>query len=415
MTIKSRIAAAGVLTPLLIVTVTMAGLPGNKNQGQAPSFGDPLAGLSTSQLARFQAGVAEFDGPEMISDGLGPVFNAPVSVTAAQGVACATCHSDPVSGGGSSTQFETRFGRVSNGVFDPMAALGGSLIQNQGIGNGAWGYNFVGEVVPPQANVVARRRTTPLFGLGLVEAVPDHALLMIAAQQQFQFPQVAGRASLVLDATLTDRMPTQMRVGRFGWKAQHAVLLTFGADAYLNEMGITTSLFPTENCPQGNCAILAFNPVPAINDTDASLQQFSDFMAFLAPPPVQPIPQAGRGGDTLFASLGCAICHMPTLQTGRNVVAALNQVEFHPFSDFLLHDMGSLGDGIVQGGTGATEMRTAPLWGLRNVSVFLHDGRATTIEAAILAHDGQGRAARNRFAQLQSSDRARLVAYLKSL
>jgi CxxC motif-containing protein (DUF1111 family) len=220
---------------------------------------------------------------------------------------------------------------------------------------------------------------------------------------------------MVLDPTLTDRTPTQMRVGRFGWKAQHAVLLTFAADAYLNEMGITTSHFPNENCPQGNCAILAFNPVPGINDTDTSLQQFADFMALLAPPPVQPIPTAGRGGDTLFASLGCAFCHVPTMQTGPSPIAALNQVQFHPFSDFLLHDMGSLGDGIVQGGTGAREMRTAPLWGLRNVSAFLHDGRATTIEAAILAHDGPGRPARNRFAQLQPSDRARLIAYLKSL
>jgi CxxC motif-containing protein (DUF1111 family) len=410
MTIRTRTAVSVFLAAVSIALT--AGRPGN---GPAPNFGAPLAGLSASQLARFNAGVAEFEGPEAISDGLGPVFNAPLSVTAASGVACSTCHSDPVSGGGSSTQFETRFGRVTGGVFDPLTNLGGSLMQNQGIGNGAWGFNFVGEVVPPQANVVARRRTTPLFGLGLVEAVPDEALLMIANQQQFQSRQVAGRASMVLDPTLTDPTPTQMRVGRFGWKAQHAVLLTFAGDAYLNEMGITTPLFPTENCPQGNCALLAFNPVPGINDTNTSLQQFSDFMEFLAPPPIQPIPAAGRGGDMLFASLGCAICHMPTLQTGPNVVAALNEVVFHPFSDFLLHDMGSLGDGIVQGGTGAREMRTAPLWGLRNVSAFLHDGRATTVEAAILAHDGQGRPARDRFARLQPSDRARLVAFLKSL
>jgi CxxC motif-containing protein (DUF1111 family) len=410
MTIRRRTAAASVFGALAIALV--AGLPGNT---PAPNFGDPLAGLTTSQLARFQAGVTEFTDPEMISDGLGPVFNAPLGVSAANGVACSTCHTDPVAGGGSSTQFETRFGQITGGVFDPLVTLGGSLIQNQGIGNGPWGFNFVREVVPPQANVVAKRRTTPLFGLGLVEALSDETLLMIAAQQQFQSRQTAGRASIVLDPTIADPTPTQTRVGRFGWKAQHAVLLTFAGDAYLNEMGITTPLFPTENCPQGNCAILAFNPVPGINDTNTSLQQFSDFMAFLARPPVQPCPPAGRGGDMLFAALGCAFCHMPTMQTGPSPVAALNHVQFHPFSDFLLHDMGSLGDGIVQGGTGATEMRTAPLWGLRNVSAFLHDGRATTVEAAILAHDGQGRPARDRFAQLQPGDKARLVAYLKSL
>ena len=115
-------------------------------------------------------------------------------------------------------------------------------------------------------------------------------------------------------------------------------------------------------------------------------------MAFLAPPPIQPIPKAGSGGDQIFAAIGCAFCHMPTLQSGPSPAAALNNVVFHPFSDFLLHDMGSLGDGIVQGNTGATEMRTAPLWGLRNVTAYLHDGRASTIPAAILAHDGQARA-----------------------
>jgi CxxC motif-containing protein (DUF1111 family) len=283
-------------------------------------------------------------------------------------------------------------------------------MQNQGIGKGPWGFNFVGEVVPPKANVVAKRRTTPLFGLGLVESVPDHDLLSIVHMEQFQSPQSAGRASMIVDT-----LSNQTRVGRFGWKAQQAVLFTFAGDAYLNEMGITTPLFPTENCPQGNCALLAFNPVPAINDTNTSLQQFADFMAFLAPPPIQPIPRAGQGGDQIFAAIGCADCHLPTLRSGPSPVASLNNVPFHPFSDFLLHDMGSLGDGIVQGGTGATEMRTAPLWGLRNVTAFLHDGRAQTIPAAILAHDGQGRHARDRFARLRPDDQARLVAYLSSL
>jgi CxxC motif-containing protein (DUF1111 family) len=107
--------------------------------------------------------------------------------------------------------------------------------------------------------------------------------------------------------------------------------------------------------------------------------------------------------------------HVPTMQTGPSLVAALNNVVFHPFSDFLLHDMGSLGDGIVQGGTGATEMRTAPLWGLRGVTAFLHDGRAASIRAAIFAHDGQARPARDQFSRLSSSDKSRLVAFLESL
>jgi CxxC motif-containing protein (DUF1111 family) len=138
-------------------------------------------------------------------------------------------------------------------------------------------------------------------------------------------------------------------------------------------------------------------------------------MAFLAPPPIQPIPTAGRGGRVIFTEIGCTFCHVPTLQSGPSPVQALNNVVFHPFSDFLLHDMGSLGDGIVQGGAGATEMRTAPLWGLRNVSAFLHDGRAATISDAILAHDGQAKPARDAFARLGPDAQARLVAFLNSL
>ena len=385
------------LSTALLLLMTVGFLGGAPT---APDFGDPLAGLTTDETLRFQAGVTEFTSVQAISDGLGPVFND---------VSCAACHTDPATGGGSSTRFVTRFGRSSNDMFDPLTELGGSLIQSQGIGR-VGRANFVGEVVPRHANVVARRRTTPLFGLGLVEAIPDDLLLSIAAEQQFRFPQVAGRASLVIDPSSTD-----MRVGRFGWKAQHASLFTFGGDAYLNEVGITTPLFPTENCPQGNCEALAWNPVPAINDSLSALQALSDFISFLAPPSLQPISRAGRGGDRIFASIGCAVCHVPTLQSGPSPVAALNHVTFHPYSDFLLHDMGPLGDGIVQEDTGAREMRTAPLWGLRNVSAYLHDGRASTLGDAILAHDGQAQQARNSFSQLSSGDKSRLIAFLNSL
>jgi CxxC motif-containing protein (DUF1111 family) len=408
-----RKAKVTLILPCLVVVMAIAFLGSGP---PAPNFGDPLAGLSDSELARFQTGLAQFVAVEnIVPDGLGPVFNAPMDVTASAGVACSTCHTDPATGGGSSTQFETRFGQVIGGVFDPMTELGGSLLQNQGIGNGPWGYYFVGEVVPPQANVVAKRRVTPLFGAGLVEAVPDAVLNAIAAQQQLMSPATAGRPNLLVEPATT-----QTTVGRFGWKAQHSSLFAFGGDAYLNEMGITTPLFPVESCPQGNCALMEYNPVPALggtvpNDTNTALQQFADFMAFLAPPPIQPIPAAGRGGELIFAAIGCAFCHIPTLRSGPSPVQALNNVVFHPFSDFLLHDMGSLGDGVVQGGAGATEMRTAPLWGLRNVSAFLHDGRAATISDAILAHDGQAKPARDAFTRLSPRTQARLVAYLNSL
>ncbi len=138
-------------------------------------------------------------------------------------------------------------------------------------------------------------------------------------------------------------------------------------------------------------------------------------MPFPRPPPPGPVGPNERAGGALFAQLGCASCHTPTLQVGPNVVAALNGVAFAPYSDFLLHDMGPLGDGIVQGSAGATQMRTAPLWGLRFEPSYLHDGRAATLQAAILAHDGQARASRNAFAAMTAGQKAQLLAFLNSL
>jgi CxxC motif-containing protein (DUF1111 family) len=298
-----------------------------------------------------------------------------------------------------------------NGVFDPMTDLGGSLIQVQGIGL-LNGITYVGEVVPNQATVTASRRTTPLFGLGLVDNVPDSLLQEVAELEQEHTPDTAGRLNIVLDAA-----SGQQRVGRFGWKCQQATLFTFSGDAYLNEMGITTPMFPVENCPQGNCAVLqntALPPVPN-NADDGDLVRFNDFMSFLAPPPKLPFTSQAKQGAVVFAQIGCINCHLPVLQTGPNSSAALDRVTFEPFSDFLLHDMGSLGDGIAQNGAGIHEMRTAPLWGLRLFTTFLHDGRANNVSDAILAHDGQGRSARNRFANLNASQRAQLLAFLNSL
>src|SRR5262249_26862942 len=160
-----------------------------------------------------------------------------------------------------------------------------------------------------------------------------------------------------------------------------------------NEMGITTPMFPNENCPQGNCALLNNPFLPAVpNDTDnSSLVEFTDFMTFLGPPPPGPATPQSQQGAAIFNQIGCANCHLPSLQTGHNTSMALNQVTFFPYSDFLLHNMDSLGDGIVQGGANGKEIRTAPLWGVRLLSTFLHDGRATNLTDAILAHDGQAK------------------------
>jgi CxxC motif-containing protein (DUF1111 family) len=381
--------------------------------GTTASFGDPLPGLSPDELALFQEGREAFQGVEGVADGLGPVFNE---------ASCVACHLGPGSAvGGSNGRLETRFGkRNADGTFDPLAALGGSLLQDHAIGvqpsrtppDASVTFDFVPEVVPAEANVVAKRRTTPLFGLGLVDAVPAAEIHGIAAVQRLFLPSIAGKVAVVTD--LTSGKPA---VGKFGWKNGNPTLLQFSADAYLNEMGITSPLFPDENCPQGDCSMMAqFNPRPDLNDADgADVVAFANFMTFLAPPPRGPQDSQTDAGEKVFKTLGCAHCHVPTLVTGNNAVAALNKKIFHPFSDFLLHEMGSLGDGIVQGAANTRQIRTAPLWGVRVAPALLHDGRATTLSDAILAHDGQGRGARNRFARLDRFERASLLAFLNSL
>jgi CxxC motif-containing protein (DUF1111 family) len=176
-------------------------------------------------------------------------------------------------------------------------------------------------------------------------------------------------------------------------------------------------MFPDENCPQGNCELLLTPGLPAVpNEPDNDdLVGFTAFMTFLGPAPPGPTSPQSRAGSRVFAQVGCVNCHLATLQTGPNSSAALDQVTFSPFSDFLLHDMGSLGDGIAQSGAGTREMRTAPLWGIRFSTTFLHDGSATSLTAAILAHDGQGRNARDSFAALKESQQSQLIAFLNSL
>jgi CxxC motif-containing protein (DUF1111 family) len=208
----------------------------------------------------------------------------------------------------------------------------------------------------------------------------------------------------------------QTLVGRFGWKSQVARLHTFAGDAYLNEMGITSPSFPDENCPQGKCNVLdKCNPVPALNDDGDDVDAFADFMQLLAPPePTTPTPFPTLG-QQLFQTAGCASCHVPTLTTGPNPIAALSNKPLHPYSDFLLHDMGTLGDGITQNNATGRLMRTAPLWGVRFQQTLLHDGRATTVRAAILAHEGQGAAARTAFQALNAAQQQALLSFIATL
>jgi CxxC motif-containing protein (DUF1111 family) len=262
--------------------------------------------------------------------------------------------------------------------------------------------------------VVAQRISTPLFGLGLMEAIPDSTLLSNAAAPK---PDgVTGRA-----AQITDVATGETRIGRLGWKNQQATILAFAGDAYNNEMGITNRLFPTENAPNGNQELLRrFSNNAGIEDTvgpdgRSDIDAAADFMRLLAPPPPLPKSASALTGEVLFSSTGCATCHTPTLRTGPHRIAALDRKNVNLYSDLLLHDMGALGDGIAQANAGMREMRTAPLWGIRARDRYLHDGRANTIDAAIRAHEGEGSVARDRYTRLTPQLRQSIVDFLGTL
>jgi CxxC motif-containing protein (DUF1111 family) len=367
--------------------------------GNVAQFGDPLVGLTAAQLAAFTAGREEFESIETADGGLGPIYNND---------SCAACHSAPLSGGASTTMV-TRFGHTSNGKFDPMASAGGSLLQQFAIDPSLL------EHVPSDANTIAHRQTTPLFGAGLLEAIPDAEILLNAARQK---PDgITGRAAMI-----TDVVSGATRVGRLGWKAQHSSLLGFAGDAYLNEMGVTNRFFPTENAPNGNMALIAkyINPNGLDDPTDpatgrSDIDASADFMRMLGPPPPLRLTASAVAGQRLFEQVKCSACHTPTLFSGASDIDALSHKTVPLYSDLLLHDMGSLGDGIEQGAAHASEMKTAPLWGLRARTQFLHDGRAKTVTDAVLAHAGEGAAAQSRFRQLTSAQVQQLVDFLNSI
>ena len=362
-------------------------------------YGEPLIGLTANQLSDFMEGRADFTNVETPATGLGPIFNRD---------SCVACHGGPAVGG-SSPVFVTRFGRTANGVFDPLTSLGGSLLQERAISRDGL------EKIPPQANVIAKRQSTPLFGLGLIEAIPDATILR--GVRTTAVNGVLGKASMVQDVATGRRL-----VGRFGWKAQQANLLTFSGDAYLNEMGITSRLFPTENAPNGNVALLTRldkvrDPEDQVDPADGKgdIDRLANFMRFIAAPPTAPVTASTAFGAKIFFDVGCASCHTPMMMTGPSPVAALNAKTVMLYSDLLLHDMGPLGDGIAQGSAGARDMKTPPLWGLNVSGPYLHDGRAATIEAAIQAHDGEARIIMENYLKLNADQKRLLVEFLKSI
>jgi CxxC motif-containing protein (DUF1111 family) len=271
-------------------------------------------------------------------------------------------------------------------------------------------------VLPTDANVFARRVPIPLFGSGLVEAISDETLIALEDPFDRNGDGVSGRAALIVDVESGQR-----RVGRFGWKAQHATLITFGADAYRNEMGITNDLFPRESAFGVSAEQMrSCDPFPDPEDRrDArtgrrGIDNFETFMKLLAPPARGVIPESAADGERLFTAAGCATCHVPRLTTGPSSHPAFNRRSVDLFSDLLLHDVGT-GDGIVQASAEPAEIRTPALWGLRLRRPLLHDGSAVTLVDAIERHAGEADRSRRTFERLTPDERDRLLAFLRSL
>ena len=397
----ARIRSMAAIIGGLALAFTFAG-PMIWGQERPLNPGDPLPGISATDFSEFRLGLEDFTEVETAEDGLGPAYN---------GTSCAVCHSVPAIGG-SGVILETRAGyRGEDNRHSGLNEAGDTLVHLFSIPN-----HTCQPIMPDGANVIARRAPIPLFGAGLVEAIADETLLALEDPLDRNRDGVSGRAAIV-----TDVATGQRRVGRFGWKSQHATLLSFAGDAYRNEMGITNDLFPQEVAfgvtePQ----MRRCDPIPDPEDIrDPStgrrgIDNFEAFMRFLAPIARVNVNETVREGERVFAAIGCAACHVPSLTTGPNVHPAFNRKSVPLFSDLLLHDIGT-GDGIRQASAEPEEIRTPSLWGLRLRRPLLHDGSAPNVDQAIRRHGNEAELARRGFEKLSASERAALDAFLLSL
>jgi CxxC motif-containing protein (DUF1111 family) len=391
------------LTPAIVTAagVLMVSLVA-RGQDRPPGAGGPLAGLTPREFSEFRLGLDDFLEVETAEEGLGPAFNA---------TSCAVCHNVPAIGGGGLI-LEVRAGyRDETGTFRTFDPSGETLMHlfstpTHGCQPG----------IPSQATIVARRTPIPLFGAGLVEAIPDETIMALEDPIDRDRDGISGRAALVRDVD-----SRETRVGRFGWKAQHATLISFGADAYRNEMGITNDLFPTEVAfgirPE---QIRSCDPLPDPEDVAdrqtgrRGIDNFAAFMRFLAPLPSGASGPREQAGEALFQTSGCARCHVPVLQTGPSASPVFHRQSVRLFSDLLLHDIDT-GDGIPQGAATDREIRTPALWGLRFRRPLLHDASAVTIEDAIRRHGAEAERSRRLFEGLDDAARESLLAFLRSL
>ena len=351
----------------------------------------------------FKEAMEEFSAVEDVAGGIGPVFNAQ---------SCRECHQNGDIGGPSQVR-EFRAGNLNGTTF--VDAPGGSLINQRAVAP------EIVERVSTADPIHAPRLSLNTLGDGFVECIADQTLRNNVAAQPAAVRGTLINVPIVEDGTAT-------RVGRFGWKDQQASLLSFSADAYLNEMGITTNFpgFRAENTSNGN-SVAAFDFVADPEDPDnEDVRLFADFMRGTRVPRTGSGSGSASNGTLIFDRIGCNQCHTRTFVTSPTgtvlnggtftVPAALGNKIIHPFSDFALHDVGT-GDGIVQNGGQGTrnQMRTPPLWAVRIRNELMHDGESKTLNDAILRHAGQATNIRNAYNALSAGEKTDLINFLRTL
>ena len=405
-----------IATAAFVASFSLA-VQGQSAVTEAPTGFDNFTNGHITQ-AEFDGALVEFLEQEGIDEGLGPVYNAQ---------SCGECHQNPVTGGPTQIS-ELRAGHLVFGFFQD--APGGSLINDRAIDAS------IQERVPGTENVRTFRITLSTLGDGFVEAINSNTLIALANAQP------AGMRGQVIQIPVLE-VPGATRVGRFGWKNQHASLLSFSSDAYLNEMGITNRFNLVENTSLGrfvgfgsgidevpdNATCLAEPAEICGEDRTDDIEDFADFMrATKAPPRDGDLATTADAvaGEAIFNAIGCSVCHTPSIDTAApgtlinggalRVSAALGNKRIFPFGDFLLHDIGT-GDGIVQNGGQSTrnKVRTMPLWGVRTHSRHMHDGASLTFNDSILRHAGEATGVTNNYRALSDTSKNRLITFLKSL
>ncbi len=384
----------------------------------------PLENLTPEQLAIHLKGDEEFGRRFSAEDGLGPIF---------VGQSCDACH--PGEGKGHLVLNLSRFGRTVDGSFDPMSEWGGPQLQHRAVPG------HTPEKIPEEATGVAEFTAPVIVGLGFLEALDDSTILNMADPDDSDGDGISGRPSLIDStdflveiASLSELVEGggQSRfqvhdgkfIGRFGKKGITINLLHQTITAYHQDMGLTTDLIPDDLFNVQTAGISSEDDVP---DPEIPSSVVSNVVFYLktlrAPERRDENNPDVMAGEKLFDQIGCAACHVPKLKTGKSSIPQISEVEFYPYTDLLLHDMGpELDDGYTEGSAETSEWRTAPLWGLGlaeefqgGTPFFLHDGRARSLREAIEFHGGEAAESRNAFRSLSNEEQEQLVEFLKSL